>query len=158
MGYFGGEQDLAFEGKVFPDKGATKEDVMKRLSDFDAMDVTDIYSHNTIQSTTLMSHLEAAEIAKDANRMFLRRNYLYKELLPGCTKMGLEVKQMVKEMLRFPEDARVRFTSRRLRKLVFSHCRRQGMGPTGKRDSQAQHRCPLLHPHGIFQMVQIRQH
>ncbi|PIE41482.1 MAG: hypothetical protein CSA49_03180 [Gammaproteobacteria bacterium] len=111
MGYFGGEQDIEFAGKVFPDKGATREEVMQGLSAFDAMDVTDIYAHNTIQSTTLMSHLEAAEIAKDANRMFLRRNYLYKELLPGCTQMGLEVKQMIKEMLRFPQDSRVRFTS-----------------------------------------------
>ena len=111
MGYFGGEQEVTYESKVFPDQGVSRDDVMKMLGDFDAMDVKDVYSHNTIQSNTLMSHLEAAEIAKDANKMFLRRNHLYKELLPGCTKMALEVKQMIKEMLRFPQDSRVRFTN-----------------------------------------------
>lgn len=58
-----------------------------------------------------MSHLDAAQIGKDAYQMFLRRNMLYKTLLPGMTRMAIEVKQMVKEMLRFPREARVRFTS-----------------------------------------------
>ena len=35
MGYFGGEQELKFEGKVFPDKGASREEVMQMLADFD---------------------------------------------------------------------------------------------------------------------------
>ena len=111
MGYFGNDKGVVFEEAVLPEEGLSKDAVMKQLRAFEAMDVDDIHSHNTIQSTTLMSHMEAAQLAKDANHMFLRRNMLYKELLPGTTRMALEVKQMVKEMLRFPESAQVRFTS-----------------------------------------------
>ncbi len=111
MGYFGSGNEVVFDGPVFPAKGLARDEVMGLLGGFDAMDVSDVYAHNTIQATTLMSHLEAAEIAKDANRMFLRRNMLYRELLPGTTRMAVEVKQMVKEMLRFPQSSRVRLTS-----------------------------------------------
>ena len=111
MGYFGSEAEVVFDEKVFPDTGLSREAVMEGLKNFDGQDVDDIHSHNTIQSTTLMSHMEAAQIGKEAHQMFLRRNFLYKALLPGTDRMAVEVKQMVKEMLRFPQDTRVRFTS-----------------------------------------------
>lgn len=111
MGYFGSDKDLLFEGRVFPHSGLSQEDVMRQLAAFDARDVDDIHAHNTIQSTTLMSHMEAARIAKEAHQLFLRRNMLYRSLLPGTTRMALEVKQMIKEMLRYPQETRIRFTS-----------------------------------------------
>lgn len=111
MGYFGGDEPIAFDGPVFPDHGHSRDEVMRLLRGFDEMDVTDVYAHNTIQATTLMGHLEAAKLAAEANRLFLRRNMLYTSLLPGTTRMAAEVKQMVKEMLRFPSESRVRFTS-----------------------------------------------
>lgn len=111
MGYFGSDQEVEFDSRVFPRAGYSRDEVMAQLTGFDLQDVDDIHAHNTIQSTTLMSHLEAAQLAKDANQMFLRRNMLYKTLLPGTTRMALEVKQMIKEMLGFPREARIRFTS-----------------------------------------------
>ena len=111
MGYFGTDEEVVFDEAVFPKHGATRDDVMRSLAKFDSMDVEDIYAHNTIQATTLMGHMEASELAKDANRMFLRRNMLYKELLPGTTQMAVEVKQMVREMLGFPGESKVRLTS-----------------------------------------------
>ena len=111
MGYFGSDQDPVFDGRVFPEQGHSRDEVMELLAKFEEQDVTDVYAHNTIQSTTLMGHLEAAELAKDANRMFLRRNMLYSSLMPGTARIAAEVKQMVKEMLGFPTEARVRLTS-----------------------------------------------
>jgi len=111
MGYFGSDEELEFDARVFPETGLGRGDIMSMLTAFEEQDVDDIHAHNTIQSTTLMSHMEAAQIAKDAHQMFLRRNMLYKSLLPGTTRMALEVKQMIKEMLRYPADARIRFTS-----------------------------------------------
>ncbi len=111
MGYFGSDPDPVFDGRVFPEQGHSRDEVMELLAKFEEQDVTDVYAHNTIQSTTLMGHLEAAELAKDANRMFLRRNMLYSSLMPGTARIAAEVKQMVKEMLGFPTEARVRLTS-----------------------------------------------
>jgi len=111
MGYFGADQEPVFDGRVFPEQGHSHDEVMGLLAGFEGMDVTDVYAHNTIQATTLMGHLEAAELAKDANRMFLRRNMLFSTLMPGTTRMSVEVKQMIKEMLGFPRSTRVRLTS-----------------------------------------------
>jgi glutamate/tyrosine decarboxylase-like PLP-dependent enzyme len=111
MGYFGSDKDVVFESPVFPATGSSRDEIMEALGAFERQDVDDIHSHNTIQSTTLMSHMEAAQIAKEANSMFLRRNMLYQTLLPGTTRLAVEVKQMIKEMLGFPQEARTRFTS-----------------------------------------------
>ena len=111
MGYFGSGEEVVFDEAVLPQEGCSRDDVMGMLARFDRQDVEDVYAHNTIQATTLMGHLEASELAKDANRMFLRKNMLYKELLPGTMRMAIEVKQMVREMLRFPSESKVRLTS-----------------------------------------------
>ncbi len=111
MGYFGSDKAVVFEQPVFPQQGIARDEVMQLLTRFERQDVDDIHAHNTIQSTTLMSHMAAAQVAKDAHQMFLRRNMLYKTLLPGTTRMALEVKQMIREMLRYPQDTAIRFTS-----------------------------------------------
>jgi sphinganine-1-phosphate aldolase len=111
MGYFGSDAEVVFDERVFPPGGWSRDDVMRQLAGFESQDVDDIHAHNTIQSTTLMSHMEAAQIGKEAHQMFLRRNMLYKSLLPGTTRMAIEVQQMIREMLHYPQDARIRFTS-----------------------------------------------
>ncbi len=111
MGYFGKDKAPVFDGRVFPERGCSRDEVMELLAEFESKDVTDVYAHNTIQATTLMGHLEASELAKDANRMFLRRNMLFSTLMPGTTRIAVEVKQMIKEMLGFPQESRVRLTS-----------------------------------------------
>lgn len=126
MGYFGSDKEVVFDSRVFPRMGYSREEVIDLLAGFEQQDVDDIHAHNTIQSTTLMSHMEAAQVAKEAHQMFLRRNMLYKSLLPGTTRMAVEVKQMIKEMLRFPQDTRIRFTSGGSESLYCAiHCARQ---------------------------------
>lgn len=111
MGYFGSVKKPEFDGAVFPSKGQPREQVMQQLEEFTQRDVDEVHGHTSVQATTQYWNLEVSEVAKDANRMFVHRNMLFRELLTGTMRMSIEVKQMVKEMLRIPEDTAIRFTT-----------------------------------------------
>jgi glutamate/tyrosine decarboxylase-like PLP-dependent enzyme len=111
MGYFGTEHELSFESELFPKNGRSEGDVMAQLQAFSDRDVDDIHGHTIVYCMTLMNHLDASRIARTANMLFIKKNMLFKELMAGTERMSLEVKQMVKEILRYPAEARVRFTS-----------------------------------------------
>lgn len=111
MGYFGSDHDQKFESPVFPQKGISEDDVMAQLDDFEEKDVDEISGHSIVYGTQLMSHFDAARVSKIANMKFVKKNMLYKELMPGTERMTLEVKQMIKEMLNFPDGVSTRLTS-----------------------------------------------
>ncbi len=111
MGYFGSDHEVKFDTAVFPKKGITENDVMTQLRAFEARDVDEVSGHSIVYGTQLMNHTDAARISKTANMMFVKKNMLYKELMPGTERMTLEVKRMIAEMLGFPEGVRVRLTS-----------------------------------------------
>lgn len=111
MGYFGSDHEVKFDTAVFPKKGITENEVMTQLRAFEARDVDEVSGHSIVYGTQLMNHTDAARISKTANMMFVKKNMLYKELMPGTERMTLEVKRMIAEMLGFPEGVRVRLTS-----------------------------------------------
>ncbi|MBI3073711.1 MAG: aspartate aminotransferase family protein [Deltaproteobacteria bacterium] len=111
MGYFGNEHQVSFASRVFPKRGRTEAEVMAHLDEFGGKDVDDNHGHAIVYAMTLMNHLDAARISKVANMNFVKKNMLFKELMVGTERMSLEVKRMVIEILNYPDDARVRFTS-----------------------------------------------
>jgi sphinganine-1-phosphate aldolase len=111
MGYFGSDHSITFESDVFPKKGLTEQEVMDQLDEFGSRDVDEISGHSIVYGTQLMNHMDAARISKLANMKFVKKNMLYKELMPGTERMTIEVKRMILEMLNFPEGARIRLTS-----------------------------------------------
>jgi glutamate/tyrosine decarboxylase-like PLP-dependent enzyme len=84
---------------------------MEQLRAFDGRDVDDVHGHVMVYCMTLMNQLDVARVSKTANMMFVKKNMLFKELMAGTERMSLEVKQMVREVLRYPAGSRVRFTS-----------------------------------------------
>ena len=111
MGYFGSDHDVTFDSDLFPRQGRTEEEVMARLDAFAEQDVDEVSGHSIVYGTQLMSHMDAARISKLANMKFIKKNMLYKELMPGTERMALETKRMIVEMLGYPDDVRIRFTS-----------------------------------------------
>lgn len=111
MGYFGGEAEPSFDRDIFPKTGMSEDEVMAGLDAFEATDLENIVGHSIVYGIQLMRHMDAARLAKAANAKFVRNNMLYKELQPGTLRMSLEVKRMIKEMLGYPQSARVRLTS-----------------------------------------------
>jgi glutamate/tyrosine decarboxylase-like PLP-dependent enzyme len=111
MGYFGSDHEVKFDGRVFPERGMRENEVMSQLEEFGARDVDEISGHSIVYGTQLMNHTDAARISKIANMMFVKKNMLYKELMPGTERMTLELKRMIIEMLGFHDGARVRLTS-----------------------------------------------
>lgn len=111
MGYFGAGEEPEFDADLFPREGMTEQAVMAGLDGFEAMDLDRIVGHSIVYGVQLMSHMDAARIAKVANMKFVRNNMLYKELQPGTLRMSIEVKRMIKEMLGYPDGVRVRLTS-----------------------------------------------
>lgn len=111
MGYFGASEEPEFDSDLFPQTGRTEEEVMAGLDEFEARDLEKIVGHSIVYGVQLMSHMDAARIAKLANMKFVRNNMLYKELQPGTLRMSIEVKRMIKEMLGYPDGVRVRLTS-----------------------------------------------
>lgn len=111
MGYFGSDHQVRFDSRVFPSRGITEEEVKAALDGFEALDVDEISGHSIVYGTQLMSHTDASRISRLANMQFVKKNMLYKELMPGTERMTLEVKQMTREMLGFPDETRVRLTS-----------------------------------------------
>jgi glutamate/tyrosine decarboxylase-like PLP-dependent enzyme len=111
MGYFGSDHDVKFDSDVFPKQGRAEEEVMARLDAFAEQDVGEVSGHSIVYGTQLMNHMDAARISKLANMKFIKKNMLYKELMPGTERMALETKRMIVEMLGYPENVRIRFTS-----------------------------------------------
>ncbi len=111
MGYFGSEKEIRFEGRVFPEKGMPEEEVMSALGKFESIDRQAVPYHSIVHGIQLMEEMDASRIARKANYMFVKNNLLYKELQPGTERMFLEVKQMIKEMLGYPDGVRIRLTS-----------------------------------------------
>ncbi len=111
MGYFGSDHAVTFETDLFPKRGLSEEEVMSRLDDFESWDVDEISGHSIVYGTQLMNHTDAARISKLANMKFVKKNMLYKELMPGTERMTLEVKRMIIEMLGYPDDVKIRLTS-----------------------------------------------
>ncbi len=111
MGYFGAGEEPRFDSDLFPKQGLDEKAVMDGLEAFEKKDLDRIVGHSIVYGVQLMSHMDAARIAKQANMMFVRNNMLYKELQPGTLRMSVEVKRMIKEMLGHPDSARVRLTS-----------------------------------------------
>lgn len=111
MGYFGADKGVTFDHDVFPKTGRREDEVMAQLDAFSAMDVDEAHGHSVVYATTLMSHQDAARIAVAANAKFIKKNMVMKELMPGTHRIAIEVKRMIREMLDYPEDSRVRLTS-----------------------------------------------
>jgi hypothetical protein len=94
MGYFGTDHDVTFDSEVFPKRGRAEAEVIAQLDAFADRDVGEVSGHSIVYGTQLMNHMDAARISKLANMKFVKKNMLYKELMPGTERMTLETKRM----------------------------------------------------------------
>ena len=99
MGYFGEGQEIVFTEPVFKKQGGSIDGVLAGLDEIEKMDMDLLNGHVVFYATTLMDTFPAAEISKQANAKFLKKNMLFRENAPGLQKIDQEVKQMAREIL-----------------------------------------------------------
>jgi len=111
MGYFGEDEDVQFEGAVFPKDGTSEQDVMAQLDAFSGMDADEVPGHVMLYGLSLMEHLPASRVVKAAYMKYVKKNMVVRELMPGATAIQQQLRRMVAEALGFGDEARVRITS-----------------------------------------------